>query len=180
MKPQDIIDFWFNPGQSELWFASTPAFDQEIRDRFELAWQQASNGLLDDWQEGGMGCLALVILLDQFPLNMYRGQPLSFSTEQKAVAVASKAIQRGFDQKMEAPHKAFLYMPFMHSESMEDQQQSVTLFEKAGLKDNARFALHHREIVQRFGRFPHRNAVLGRVSSQAEIDYLNSKEAFKG
>jgi len=180
MKPQDIINFWFSPPQNQLWFASTPAFDQQIRDQFERVWQQASNGLLDDWQKDAIGCLALVILLDQFPLNMFRGQPQSFSTEQQAVAVSKKAIDKGFDQVLQDSHKVFLYMPFMHSESIEDQNQSVALFENAVLKDNVRFAVHHRDIVSRFGRFPHRNAILGRQSSQAEIDYLHSKEAFKG
>ncbi|MFM2317711.1 MAG: hypothetical protein RLZZ215_332 [Pseudomonadota bacterium] len=180
MQIKDILDFWYTPPMSEHWFNSTAAIDSTIRDRFETTWQQAKTGGLDTWQQTAEGCLALCIVLDQFPLNMYRGEARSFSTEQQAVAVAKRAIAQGFDRQLPTEQVSFLYMPLMHSEHLEDQDASVRLFTAAGLVENARFAEHHRSIVQRFGRFPHRNAALGRESTPAELEYLNSKEAFKG
>jgi uncharacterized protein (DUF924 family) len=137
-------------------------------------------GDLDSWQNTPEGALALVIVLDQFPLNMFRGKPESFSTESQSREVARKAIAKGWDEKLEISSLAFLYMPFMHSENLEDQDRSVYLFEAAGLIDNLRFAKHHRELIRRFGRFPHRNAILGRESSEEELEYLASREAFHG
>jgi uncharacterized protein (DUF924 family) len=124
--------------------------------------------------------LALAIVLDQLPLNMYRGRPEAFSTEQRAVAVAKQAIAQGFDKQIPKDRLMFLYLPLMHSECLADQDRSVALFAAAGLAENLRFAEHHREIVRRFGRFPHRNAILGRASTPAELDYLASPQAFKG
>jgi uncharacterized protein (DUF924 family) len=180
MQIKDILDFWYTPPMSEHWFNSTAAIDSTIRDRFETTWQQAKTGGLDTWQQTAEGCLALCIVLDQFPLNMYRGEARSFSTEQQAVAVAKRAIAQGFDRQLPLEQVSFLYMPLMHSEHLEDQDASVRLFTAAGLVENAHFAEHHRSIVQRFGRFPHRNTALGRESTPAELEYLNSKEAFKG
>jgi len=126
------------------------------------------------------GCLALVILLDQLPLNMFRGRPESFQTEAQARTIAGFAIKRGFDETLGGARRAFLYMPYMHSESPDDQDRSVQLYERAGLQDNLAFARHHREIVCRYGRFPHRNAILGRPSSREELEYLASDGAFTG
>lgn len=137
-------------------------------------------GGLNDWQNNPDGCLALVIILDQLPLNMFRGTAKSFTSEAKSRDVARRAIEQGFDQKIDAARLAFLYLPFMHSEDLADQDLSVQLFETAGLENNLHFAQHHREIVRRFGRFPHRNIILGRASTPEENDYLNSKEAFTG
>lgn len=178
--PAEILDFWYNPPISEHWFASTPAIDEAIRQRYATTWKQAVAGELDDWQTDAKGCLALCIVLDQFPLNMYRGKPESFSSEQQAVTVSKQAIARGFDRQLAKDQVAFLYMPLMHSEHLADQDESVRVFDKAGLQDNARFAHHHRELIRRFGRFPHRNAILGRQSTAAELEYLNSSQAFKG
>ena len=180
MDSKEILDFWYTPPMSEHWFNSTPQIDQTIRERFESIWQQAKAGALDHWQATPEGCLALCIVLDQFPLNMYRGKAISFSTEQQAVAVCKHAVAQGFDQQLPKERVMFLYMPLMHSEHLADQDESVRLFTAVGLVDNAKFAEHHRGIVQRFGRFPHRNAALGRESTPAELEYLNSKEAFKG
>ena len=132
------------------------------------------------WEQTAEGALALVILLDQMPLNMYRGQPESFATEAQSREVAGRAITRHFDQYLPDKGKAFLYMPFMHSENLADQDRSVELFTNAGLQDNLRFARHHRDIVRRFGRFPHRNAILGRNSTPEETAWLASGEAFLG
>lgn len=180
MQPQDIIDFWFADATRKLWFDSTPEFDAELERRFEQTWDRARRGELDDWMQTATGCVALAIVLDQFPLNMFRGSAESYSTEVQAREVARVAIERGFDSGLETAHKAFLYMPFMHSEALEDQQRALRLFDQPGLESNLRFARHHHDIVARFGRFPHRNAVLGRDSTADEIAYLNSKQAFTG
>ncbi len=180
MKPQALLDFWFAPEHEPLWFRATPQFDQTVRERFEVVWQAARDGQLADWERTPEGALALVILLDQLPLNMFRGQPECFATEALAREVAGRALARQFDQALPAKGKAFLYMPFMHSEKLADQDTAVALYEAAGLADNLRFARHHRAIVQRFGRFPHRNAILGRSSTAEEAAWLASAEAFHG
>ena len=177
---QALVDFWFSETASQYWFKSTEAFDQQLRDDYAELWQQAKDGQLDSWKAQPMGCLALVILLDQLPLNMFRGTAKSFSTEAQSREVAAMAIDQGFDVDMDSKHKGFLYMPFMHSEEMLDQERSVDLFNQPGLEDNYRFAKHHYGIVERFGRFPHRNEILGRENSNTEIAYLNSKQGFKG
>ena len=162
------------------WFASTPQLDAAIKVRFEITWEAAVRGDYDDWRNSPDGCLALTIILDQLPLNMFRGSAKSFSSEHLAIDVAKHAIAQTYDLQIDPAQLAFLYMPLMHSEHLTDQDQSVALYAAAGLTNNLRFAQHHRDIVSRFGRFPHRNALLGRVSSTAELEYLNSKEAFKG
>ena len=177
---QDVLAFWYADDIRSAWFKSTPRLDEQIRERFEITWQAARDGQLDHWRESASGCLALAIVLDQFPLNMYRGEARSFATEQRAVQVTLHALEQGFDQQLPADRLAFLYMPLMHSENAEHQALSVRLFEAAQLQDNARFARHHQSIIQRFGRFPHRNAILGRQSSVEEQAYLNSSAAFLG
>lgn len=176
----EIIDFWFSDEVKPLWFKSTPEFDQQLREKYESLWQQGVDGELETWTTSPEGCLALVILFDQFPLNIFRNQAQGYSTEQLARNVADLAIVQGFDQQLTDQQKSFLYLPFMHSENLDDQARAVELFDKAGLGENLRFAHHHYAIVEKYGRFPHRNEVLGRQSTQAEIDYLNSKEAFTG
>ncbi|MBF6057749.1 DUF924 family protein [Thiomicrorhabdus heinhorstiae] len=180
MNPLDILNFWYTPPMSEHWFSSTPEIDAEIREKFESVWEKAAEGKLDAWKETAEGCLALCIVLDQFPLNMFRGEAKSFSTEQQAVAVCKYAVEKGLDQQLPIERRTFLYMPLMHSEHLADQDESVRLFEASKLENNIKFAHHHREIVRQYGRFPHRNAILGRGSTQAEIDYLNSPQAFTG
>ena len=178
--PQDIIDFWFSDEIRKLWFNSTPEFDHLLRERHLETWKQAGRGELDHWMQSTDGCVALVIILDQFPLNMFRGSAQSFATEAQSREVARIAIERGYDKALSAETKAFLYLPFMHSENLADQDLALTLFDQPGLESNLRFARHHHAIVARFGRFPHRNAALGRSSTKAELEYLNSKEAFTG
>lgn len=180
ISPRHIIEFWYSEKMRKRWFSSTPELDSEIRSKYESLWLQAGKGELDGWKASPEGCLALVIVLDQFPLNMFRGEAKSFSTEQRAVACSKYCIAQGFDRKMPQDRVAFLYMPLMHSENIADQDLSVKLFEQADLTDNLRFARHHRELIRRFGRFPHRNQILGRNSSTEEIEYLNSREAFLG
>ncbi|MDH5258555.1 MAG: DUF924 domain-containing protein [Gammaproteobacteria bacterium] len=177
---KDVVDFWFDDAVSKLWFNSTPDFDQDIQLRFEATYQAAVNGELDSWADTAEGALALVLLFDQFPLNMYRGDKKSFETESLSQSIARTAIQKGFDKEMPMEKRSFFYMPFMHSENSEDQQIGVNLFESAGLENNLRFAKHHQGIIRRFGRFPHRNVILGRESTAEEELYLNSDEAFSG
>lgn len=175
---RDIIEFWFSEDVSKLWFKSTPEFDRELRESYLETWQRAKNGELENWKETAAGCLALVILLDQFPLNMFRDHAERYSTEAQSRDVARHAIERGFDRSLDAREKAFLYMPFMHSEVLTDQELALELFDQPGLESNLRFARHHHDIIARFGRFPHRNEALGRENTEAEIEYLNSEEAF--
>lgn len=177
---QEIIKFWFSERVRPMWFRSTPEFDDEVSERFLETWQAAVAGELVHWHQSAEGMLALIIVLDQFPLHMFRGKAESYSTGEKALEVAADAIARGFDRKLERNYLPFLYMPFMHSENIDDQDRSVALFEAAGLKDNLRFARHHCELIRRFGRFPHRNAILDRLSTDEEQAYLASKEAFHG
>ncbi len=178
IQSNDILDFWYSDENRACWFKSTPKMDATIKARFESTWQQARDGALDHWKNNAEGCLALAIVLDQFPLNMFRGEAMSFSTEQQAVAIAHHAIAASFDQQLPAERRAFLYMPLMHSENLADQDEAVRRFGMAGLDSNLRFAEHHRELIRRFGRFPHRNAILGRVSTAEEKAYLASDEAF--
>jgi len=180
MNAQSIIDFWFADACKSCWFNSTPEMDQSIKNNYEMLWLSASQGALNEWREEPLSALALVIILDQFPLNMFRGTAQSFSTEAASRMVASYAIDRGFDQSLSNEQKMFLYMPFMHSEDIADQNYAVELFKSAGLDDNAKWAEHHRDIVKQFGRFPHRNEILGRESSAEEIQWLASDEAFHG
>lgn len=177
---QALVDFWFSEQASKHWFNSTRQFDQQLSADYGAYWRQAKQGELDQWGETAIGSLALVILLDQIPLNIFRGKPDSFSTEAQSIVVARVAIDRGFDTEVTIRQKSFLYMPFMHSENLQDQALALELFDQPGLESNLRFSKHHYDIIERFGRFPHRNDILERASSQAEIQYLNSKQAFKG
>ena len=180
ITPSLIIEYWYSEKIKKHWFNSTDELDKEIKENYEATWKAAIRGELNSWKESAEGCLALAIIFDQFPLNMFRGEVESFSTETMAIKVSKLAIEKGFDEKIDKDKIAFLYMPLMHSENLEDQNLSVSLFEKAGLDENAKFANHHRDIVKQFGRFPHRNEILQRESTQSEIDYLNSDKAFKG
>lgn len=180
IEPNHIINYWYSEKMRKHWFASTKSVDDEIRNHYLSVWQKAADGKLNHWKSSPEGCLALAIILDQFPLNMFRNSAKSFATEQSAVEITKHAIALHFDEQVEKDKRAFLYMPLMHSENMSDQDLSLAMFEKSDLNENARFAAHHRNIIKTYGRFPHRNSILERESTEAEIDYLNSAEAFKG
>jgi len=175
-----LISYWFSEEVSQYWFNAPLRLDRHLRENYADLWQQGKDGELADWRECAEGSLALVILLDQFPLNMFRGTAQSYSTESTSRHEANFAIDHQFDLSMTAQQKAFLYMPFMHSENLDDQARALQLFEQPGLENNFKFARHHYAIVEQFGRFPHRNEILGRENTQAEVEYLNSKQAFKG
>jgi uncharacterized protein (DUF924 family) len=182
-RAQALLDFWFGaPGSPhhdqwrEIWFKADPAFDEDLRARFAAAQRAAAAGAYDDWQSSADGCLALVLLLDQLPRNLYRDTPAAFASDEKARAVARHALAQGFDRGLPDVRRCFLYLPFEHSEDLADQETSMSLF--AALPSNATndeslaYAKRHYEIIARFGRFPHRNAVLGRKSTPEEEAFL--------
>lgn len=180
MSPDNIIDFWFAEKTQPLWFNSTPEFDSLLSERFIDTCRDAAAGKFSHWEKSATGSLALIILLDQFPLNIFRGKPESFLTEIEAVRLARQSVELGFDRRLLPGQRAFLYMPLMHSEKMDDQDLSVKCYRDAGLANNLMFAQHHHDIVKRFGRFPHRNAILGRTSTVEELAWLASAAAFHG
>ena len=171
-RPGDVIAFWRDAGPSR-WFKKDEAFDRSFRDRFLLTHESAARGELDGWMGSAEGALALCLLLDQFPRNAFRGTPRMFATDAKAREVARAAIDAGFDAQVDAPLRPFFYLPFMHSERLEDQDLCVQL---SGRTDEGtqRFARLHRDIIARFGRFPHRNAVLGRTTTPQEQQFLDA------
>jgi uncharacterized protein (DUF924 family) len=171
--PADVLAFWREAGKDK-WYAKDEAFDAEVRRRFLGLWQQAGTGELASWETTDDGALALVIVLDQFPRNMFRGDARTFSTDAKALEIASRAVARGADKRIDPGLVEFLYMPFMHSEQLADQERCVALFQSGGRPDNVRFAEIHADIIRRFGRFPHRNEVLGRTTTAEERAFLDS------
>ena len=162
----------------QFWFASTPEIDNEIKKNYEKLWELAASGKLNEWRDSPEGCVALIIVLDQFPLNMFRGSPRSFETEKIAIEVALEAIENGFDEELGNEMLLFLFMPLMHSENIDHQNLQVYLFEKYNF--NLEYSKHHRDLVKKFGRFPHRNEILERMSTMEELNYLLSDNAFKG
>jgi len=185
---ESVLAFWFGPpgspplGKAERWFAADPAFDEEVRERFGELAARAAAGELEAWRESPPGALALVIALDQFPRNLYRGSARAFATDAAARDVCLDAQARGFDRALSAVERWFLYLPLMHAEDRALQQRSVALFEALAavaepalaeaLGQAADFARRHRDVIARFGRFPHRNEALGRASTREEIAFL--------
>lgn len=172
MKYLDIIEFWFSELQPAQWWQKDPDFDAMIKERFGDIHGQATAGELFEWRDTPMGSLAEVIILDQFSRNIYRDKPQAFAYDPLAVAVAQFAISKGFDQDLSPTERNFLYMPFMHSESKLIHQQAVKLFKSNGNGDTLEFELKHKAIIDRFGRYPHRNEILGRTSSSEELEFL--------
>jgi uncharacterized protein (DUF924 family) len=169
---REILDFWFGDQARAHWFQASPTFDQTIRKRFGELFARAVTGELESWESSPEGSLALCILLDQMPRNMFRGDASAFIADDKALAVAERAIRAGFDQGLPADRQQFLYLPFMHSEVLANQMRALALCEAAKLRDAAGHAAGHLRIIRRFGRFPHRNAILGRPSTPEELDFL--------
>ncbi len=182
-EAEEVLDFWFGredePGYGEFreaWFRKDPEFDREVQERFGTLYERAASGELDGWRDDARACLALVICLDQFPRNMFRGDGRTHATDAKALETAGHAVERALDRELPPFQRMFLYMPFMHSENLEDQRRSVELFERLAEKlagpDVTSYAAGHMEIVERFGRFPHRNAILGRETTPEEAEFL--------
>lgn len=184
-RADTILSFWFGQPQDEeryykerrqLWFASNPQIDQDIRYRFLTDYQAAREGRLSEWGKTPRTTLALILLYDQFPRNMFRGEPQAFATDPLARRFTFQLLQTDEARKLLPVEQMFVYLPLMHSEALADQQQSVTLFRQLaqhnpGL-DSVSYAIRHLEIIERFGRFPHRNAIFGRVSTPKELEFL--------
>jgi uncharacterized protein (DUF924 family) len=173
VAPLEIVSFWGEAGPDK-WFDQDESFDEAIRLRFLPSYEAAARGKLAAWEESIEGTLALVLLLDQFPRNMFRGDARAFATDVLARAVADRALAHGFDQATDPTLRPFFYLPFMHSEALIDQDRSVRLYEALGETEKLRYATEHRDIVVRFGRFPHRNRVLGRDTTLAEQAFLEA------
>ncbi|HEX2256955.1 MAG TPA: DUF924 family protein [Afifellaceae bacterium] len=168
---REIVAFWREAGP-DRWFKRDDAFDAEIRERFAVLHAAAAAGRHDDWADSPEGALALLLLLDQFSRNLHRGQPATYAHDEQARAIASRAVARGFDRDVEPGLRKFFYMPFMHSEALADQELCVRLCHGLYDLDTLKWARHHAEIIRRFGRFPHRNAILGRHTTPAERAFL--------
>ena len=173
MTPADVIAFWRAAGP-DRWYTRDDAFDACVRERFLNLWQDAAAGRLSSWEDSDDGALALVIVLDQFPRNMFRGLAKAFSSDGLAREVAARAIFRGVDTRTSAPLLQFLYLPFMHSEELADQLHCIQLFQGGGDPENLRYAEIHADIIRRFGRFPHRNDALGRTTTPDEQAFLDA------
>ncbi len=172
VTPADVLKFWQDAGP-QRWFKKDAAFDEEIRRRFLRAHEAAAAGRLAAWEMTDDGTLALLILLDQFPRNMFRGEARAFATDPPALGIARRALTRGFDDKVSDTMRGFFYLPFMHSEKLSDQERCVELYRSLGNSEGLKFAGMHADIIRRFGRFPHRNAVLGRATTAEEQKFLD-------
>ena len=172
VAPSDILAFWRDAGP-DRWYKRDDAFDAELRRRFLALWQKASAGEVSSWEASDDGALALVIVLDQFPRNMFRGDARTYASDGLAREVAHRAIERGVDGRIDPALRQFLYLPFNHSENLSDQLRCIELTRAAGNAENLKWAEHHAAIVRRFGRFPHRNHLLGRTTTPEEQAFLD-------
>ena len=181
--PAAVLDFWFGAPDSpergqarEVWFKRSDAFDQAVRDRFLALYERAAAGDLDHWDSTPQSLLALIIVLDQFPRNMFRNDPRAFATDTQALGAAERMVARGWDRSLAPIERSFAYMPYEHAENLSMQERALDLFgrleREAGLAEPLDWARKHHAVIARFGRFPHRNAVLGRASTPAEIEFL--------
>lgn len=170
-RADEIIQFWKDAGE-ENWFKSDPAFDEKVSARFLETYEAGMRGEFDAWENSAEGALALVLLFDQFPRNMFRGTPKAFASDEKAKLIADRAIAAGHDKAVEPALHTFFYLPFMHSEELADQERCVALMEQGGKPENIKYAEIHLDAIERFGRFPHRNVILGRKSTPEEVAYL--------
>ena len=185
MSPDKVLDFWFGgPADPDygkarpLWFTKSEATDQLVRQRFGDTVEEALRGSFDDWAATPRGALALILVLDQFTRNIFRDSPRAFAGDAKALRLASNLVDRDDDRRLSPIERWFAYMPFEHSEFMNDQIESVRLFEqlaKEGLEEPLAWAVKHYDVIERFGRFPHRNAILGRESTADEIEFLKEQ-----
>jgi len=182
-RVEEILAFWFGlPSESRygkphnFWFTKKPKFDQELQNNFLADYQQAAARVLDHWHDSPRSCLALILLLDQFPRNIFRGTALAFATDHQALAAAKHAVAKGFDQELMTVERWFVYLPFEHSEIFADQCQSVELFATLSHDPDSaatiNYAIRHHLVIERFGRFPHRNKILGRATTPEEAEFL--------
>jgi uncharacterized protein (DUF924 family) len=173
----DVLAFW--RAAAAKWFKKDAAFDAEIASRFQVLWRDAADGALADWEAAPEPALSLVLVLDQFPRNMFRGKADAFATDPLARGVAERAIARGFDRQVPTSERLFFYLPFEHSESLADQERAIALVSTLGDTDLVRWAEIHADIIRRFGRFPHRNSAVGRASTREEQEFLDA-DGFAG
>ena len=177
-RAQDVLDFWFDEAGEKAWFKLDPVFDEKVRARFEVLAQEKAQEVErgeSPWEKRAFSALALILLLDQFPRNMYRDQAASFAWDGLALVVAKRAIDKGFDLQMPEPARSFFYMPFMHSEALADQKRCIELCDtRLEGSGTAKHARKHADVIERFGRFPHRNELLGRICTPEEETFLAS------
>ena len=170
--PSTVLTFWFEEVEPKMWWAAAPAFDQQIRQRFAGLLQQAAAGELYSWRASPHGRLAEVIVLDQFSRNIHRHKPQAYSQDGMALALAQEAVAAGVPVLLPPPQRSFLLLPYMHSESRLIHVQAEALYREFAPAGNLEFELRHKAIIDRFGRYPHRNAVLGRISGPEEVEFL--------
>ncbi|MDX1706059.1 DUF924 family protein [Pseudidiomarina sp.] len=175
--PAEVLQFWFHELQPDQWWAKDDKLDQQIAKRFAPCLDQAAAGELAHWRDEAEGRLAEIIVLDQFSRNIYRGKPEAFMQDRVALVLAQEAIRVGAHVLLSPVQRSFLYLPFMHSESRLIQQQAAELYRDNGIDENYRFALKHQAIIERFGRYPHRNETLGRESTPAERQFLKQPDS---
>jgi uncharacterized protein (DUF924 family) len=164
----DVLKFWFGL-EPKQWWNGGPDLDQLVREKFLNLWAEKRQLPVDAFLADPLTAVAAVILFDQFPRNMFRGHADAFSTDHLALAIAKDAVDKGLDEELQKPERKFLYMPFLHSEKLENQDRALLLFTKIADVEQIKYAHHHRDLIARFGRFPHRNAILGRTSGPDEI-----------
>lgn len=177
MNYQQVLDFWFDPNNQQYWFAKDDNFDLEIEDLFEHTLEQAMRCELWTWRESAQGRLAEIIVLDQFSRNLFREHPASFAQDPLALSLAQEAIRLGLDLELEPEQRSFLYLPFMHSESKIIHIQALQLFEALANPINLDYEKKHKVIIDRFGRYPHRNAILERESTAEELEFLKQPDS---
>ncbi len=175
MSEQNVVlSFWFSQAAQKHWFVRSEAFDTQVREELGPIYERARKNELETWRNDPEGALALVILFDQVPRNIHRGTREAFATDDRALEIGRSAVARRFDQATDPARRLFFYLPFEHSEDAATQQESVQLFETLGNTEYTRYAIKHQEIIDRFGRFPHRNTILGRTSTPEEIEFLKT------
>ncbi|MCF1429167.1 MAG: DUF924 domain-containing protein [Shewanella sp.] len=172
VSPEHILAFWFEEIDPGCWWVKDPVFDQTVAERFGTLLEQAKQGELYHWRSTPKGRLAEVIVLDQFSRNIYRDSPMAFEADPMALILAQEAVAHHAEEELSPPQIQFLYMPFMHSESKAIHEKALMLFSRESVRDNLDFELRHKAIVDRFGRYPHRNKILGRKSTTEEIEFL--------
>ncbi len=172
MSAQRVLDFWFKETNPEHWFKKDAHFDEQVKSLFAGTYAEVLAGSTVSWRKTAQGRLAEIIVLDQFARNMFRDTPQAFAGDEIAQNLAKEAVRLGEDQMLSPEQKAFLYMPYMHSESKKLHQEALRLFSQKGLEENLKFEIMHKNIIDRFGRYPHRNKVLGRKSTPEEIEFL--------
>lgn len=170
--PQEVFDFWFVECGRDQWFVASPDLDRDIRKRFRDTHLALSRDVTEEWRSTPENRIAAVIVLDQFPRNIYRATPLAFATDGLALREAKLALEAGADRQVSAECRTFFYLPFEHCEDLDEQDRAVALFRTLGDEEYIDYALRHREVIAAYGRFPHRNAIVGRKSTAAELEYL--------